>query len=59
VTFFQNKERSEFERGLLLNHSDGGGVTGGYSHGYPVELKRELLSEWASQLRSLLSLPQV
>jgi integrase len=53
ATFFQNKGRSEFERGLLLNHSDSGTVTGGYSHGYPVELKRELLSEWAAHIEKL------
>jgi integrase len=53
ATFFQNKGRSEFERGLLLNHSDSGSVTGGYSHGYPVELKRELLSEWAAHIEKL------
>ena len=40
ATYFQNEGRSEWERGLILNHSASGSVTGGYSHGYPVELKR-------------------
>ena len=53
ATFFQNKGRSEFERGLLLNHSDSGSVTGGYSHGYPTQLKLALLEEWATHVERL------
>ena len=55
ATFFQNKGRSEWERGLVLNHSDSGSVTGGYSHGYPVELKRTLLTEWAEHIENLIA----
>ena len=50
ATYFQTKGRSEWERGLILNHSASGSVTGGYSHGYPVELKRQLLEEWAAYI---------
>ena len=57
-TFFQNRGRSEWERGLLLNHSDSGSVTAGYSHGYPVDLKRTLLTEWADHIERLVHPPQ-
>ena len=50
ATWFQNRGRSEWERGLVLNHAGGGSVTGGYSHGYPVELKRQMLEEWADHV---------
>jgi integrase len=53
ATHFQTQGRSEWERGLLLNHSSGGSVTGGYSHGYPTKLKRELLTEWADHIEGL------
>ena len=53
ATHFQNKGRSEWERGLILNHSDSGSVTAGYSHGYPVDLKRTLLTEWADHIERL------
>jgi integrase len=53
ATFFQNKGRSEMERGLLLNHSGSGSVTAGYSHGYPIELKRDLITEWAEHIEKL------
>ena len=53
ATYFQNRGRSEFERGLILNHSDSGSVTSGYSHGYPVDLKRTLLTEWADHIERL------
>jgi hypothetical protein len=33
----------EYERGLVLNHSGKAGVTAGYSHGYSLDLKRQLL----------------
>jgi integrase len=35
ATFLENAGHSEWERGLILNHSGSGSVTGGYSHGYP------------------------
>lgn len=48
-TWLQDQGHSEYERGLVLNHSEGG-VTADYSHGYPVELKRDLLEEWANHV---------
>jgi hypothetical protein len=28
-------------------------VTAGYSHGYPLELKRQLLDKWAAHIEQL------
>ena len=53
ATWLENKGRSEWERGLVLNHSGGGGVTGGYSHGYALDLKRTMLTEWAAHIEAL------
>jgi integrase len=55
ATWLENKGRSEWERGLVLNHSGGGSVIGGYSHGYPVELKKTMLVEWAEHVERLVS----
>ena len=49
-TWAENEGASEYERALLLNHAGGGSVTAGYSHGYPVELKREWLGRWAGHV---------
>jgi integrase len=49
ATWLQNHGHSMFEIGLVLNHADGG-VTAGYSHGHPLELKKALLEEWASHV---------
>jgi Arm DNA-binding domain len=54
ATWFENRGYSEWERGLVLNHSGTGTVTGGYSHGYPLELKLKLLTEWAGHIEDLL-----
>ena len=48
-TWLQDQGHSKYERGLVLNHSEGG-VTADYSHGYSVELKRELLEKWADHV---------
>jgi hypothetical protein len=32
-----------------------GGVTAGYSHGYALDLKRELLCKWAEHVQGLVS----
>ncbi len=48
-TWLQDQGHSKYERGLVLNHSESG-VTADYSHGYPVELKRQLLEEWADHV---------
>jgi len=52
ATWLENEGHSEYERGLVLNHS-AYGVTAGYSHGYPVELKRKLLEKWADHVADI------
>ncbi len=49
-TWLQNEGHSEYERALVLNHAGGGTVTGDYSHGYTIQLKRQLLEEWAAHV---------
>ena len=53
ATWLQNKGHSEWECGLVLNHSGNGSVTAGYSHGYPLELKATLLTKWADHVEGL------
>ena len=53
ATWLQNKGHSEWECGLVLNHSGTGSVTAGYSHGYPLELKATLLTKWADHVEGL------
>jgi integrase len=55
TTWLENHGHSEWERGLVLNHSSEGSVTGGYSHGYPLELKRALLCKWADHVEALVT----
>jgi integrase len=52
ATHFGN--HSEWERGLLLNHSSSS-VTGDYTHSQPLELKRKLLEQWADYIERLVS----
>ena len=52
ATWLENQGHSEFERGLVLNHS-GSGVTAGYSHGYALGLKLALLTKWADNIERL------
>lgn len=52
ATWLENEGHSEYERGLVLNHS-AYGVTAGYSHGHPTELKLELLEKWADHVASV------
>jgi integrase len=54
ATFLEDKGHSEWERGLVLNHS-GSGVTAGYSHGHALDLKRDLLCKWADHVQGLVS----
>jgi integrase len=54
ATFLQNAGRSEWEVGLVLNHS-GSGVTANYSHGVPIKLKGEMLTEWADHVERLVT----
>ena len=48
----KNQGHSEWEIGLVLNHSSGG-VTAGYVHDYPAERALTLLSEWADHIERL------
>jgi integrase len=52
ATFLENAGHSEWERGLVLNHS-GSGVTAGYSHGHALDLKLSLLDKWAKHVERL------
>ena len=52
ASWLQTHGHSEWEVGLILNHSSSS-VTAGYSHGYPLELKRELLSKWAGHVEDV------
>jgi integrase len=52
ATWFQNRGHSIHDIGLLLNHS-ASGVTAGYSHGYPLELKLSLLQTWSDHVEEL------
>jgi integrase len=54
ATWLQNNGASEYEIGLILNHS-GSGVTAGYSHGTPLKLKLELLTRWADHIEKLVT----
>jgi integrase len=54
ATFLEDAGHSEWERGLVLNHSSDG-VTAGYSHGHPLDLKRKLLGDWADHVEALVS----
>ena len=55
ATWLENSGRSEWERGLVLNHFSGGSVTGGYSHGYPLDLKRAMLAEWSDHIEQIVT----
>jgi integrase len=52
ATWSQNNGASEWEVGLILNHS-GSGVTAGYSHGHSLPLKLKLLTQWADHVASI------
>lgn len=45
---------SDFEVGLVLNHASTG-VTAGYGGGYPLDLKRTLLSQWSDHVEGLVT----
>jgi integrase len=55
ATWLEDEGHSEWERGLVLNHSGSGSVTAGYSHGYPLELKRTLLAKWADHVEGIVN----
>jgi integrase len=52
ATWLEKEGASDFERGLVLNHS-GQGVTAGYSHGFAHKLKLDLLTKWAEHVEKL------
>ena len=52
MSWAQTQGRSKDEVALVLNHR-GTGVTVGYSHGAPIKLKLELLTEWADHIEGL------
>jgi integrase len=54
ATWLQEEGHSEWERGLVLNHSGSGSVTEGYSHAIPLKLKLELLTKWADHVEGLM-----
>jgi integrase len=53
ATWLQTHGHSEWECGLVLNHAGTGSVTAGYSHGYPLKLKMELLTKWSDHVENL------
>ena len=55
ATWMQNEGASEYERGLILNHAGSGSVTGDYSHGFPVDLKRKWLRRWADHVAKVVA----
>jgi integrase len=56
ATWFEEQKYSEWERGLVLNHSGSGSVTARYSHGRigPLEIKLEMLTAWADHVEKLI-----
>ena len=54
ATFLEDRNHSVWERALVLNHSESG-VTAGYSHGHPIDLKRQLLEKWAAHIEGLVA----
>jgi integrase len=52
ATWLQKSGKSEWEVALVLNHASSG-VTAGYSHSHPTDLKRNLLEEWADHVKQL------
>jgi len=56
ASFFE--EASDFEVGLVLNHSSTRGkssVTAGYRHSYAIDLKRKLLEQWADHVEGIVT----
>lgn len=55
TTFLGDNGRSDWEQGLVLNHSHSGTVTSGYNHGHPTDLLRSLYAEWGDHVRKLIT----
>lgn len=56
ATWLETKGRDDFDRGLVLNHA-GSGVTAGYSHGYGLDRKRDLMELWSNHVEALVNPP--
>jgi integrase len=54
ATWLQKSGKSEWEVALVLNHASSG-VTAGYSHSHPTELKRRLMEECADHVEQVLT----
>jgi integrase len=52
ASWLKAQGHSEWERGLVLNHSETT-VTAGYSHGTALDLKRQLLEKWAGHIEKI------
>jgi integrase len=52
ASWLKAQGHSEWERGLVLNHSETT-VTAGYSHGTAFDLKRQLLEKWAGHIERI------
>jgi len=53
ASWLREQGHDDFEIGLCLNHSAGGGVTAGYIHSIALRRKAELLQEWAEHIEQL------
>jgi integrase len=55
ATWLEEEQYSEWERGLVLNHSRSGSVTADYSHGHAgsLKIKLEMLTKWAKHVEAL------
>ena len=53
ASWLREQGHDDFEIGLCLNHSAGGGVTANYIHSIALKRKAELLSLWAEHIATL------
>lgn len=53
ATWLENAGYDKHQRALALNHSEGGGVTAGYSHGFPLDKKRAVMEAWSDHVESV------
>lgn len=52
ATWLENNSHDLYDRGLALNHTQGG-VTAGYSHGFPHQRKKAVLDAWAAHVEKI------
>ena len=55
ASWLREQGHDDFEIGLCLNHSAGGGVTANYIHSIALRRKAELLTDWADHIEGLVS----